>query len=198
MWGEAMATGCFCVNPVHSLVEQNLHIVKRILTYNIRSNPTVPGLEFDDLYQEGCIYLYRAALTYDDRRASFPTYAQKVVYHGLIDYCRKVLRDYTHTAQVNVLEDGSLLLEDRHLGNPDDFAIRISTLEVLDLMERAATRYQGITKLGMEALTMKIQGVGVSEIASMYHVPPSHVGAWISRAIGKLRKDSAFLAALKS
>ncbi len=185
------------VNPAHILTEQHLHIVKDILTYHIRSNPSIPGMEPDDLYQEGCICLYRAALTYNSQKALFSTYAKKVVYRGLIDYCRKQQREYSHTAQVQVLEDGSLLLDHGPAYGLDDVQARCSTLEVLDLMERSAVRYQGITKLGIEALAMKIQGVGITEIASVYQVAPSHVGAWISRAIHKLRKDPAFLAALQ-
>ncbi len=185
------------VNPAHTLVEQHLHIVNEVLTYNIRSNSSIPGMEQDDLYQEGCICLYRAALTYNSQKALFPTYAKKVVYRGLIDYCRKQQREYSHTAQVQILEDGSLLLDHGSSYGPDDFQIRCSTLEVLDLMEWSAARYKGVTKLGIEALAMKIQGAGVTEIASVYQVAPSHVGAWISRAISKLRKDPVFLAALQ-
>ena len=33
-------------------------------------------------------------------------------------------------------------------------------------------------------------------IAGLYHVPPPHVGAWISRAAQKLRKDRLFLSGL--
>ncbi len=185
------------LSPAQALTEQNLHIVKNVLTYQIRSNPSIPGMEYDDLYQEGCIYLYHAARTFQDHKASFSTYAKKVVYHGLIDYCRKIHREHVHAVNVQILEDGSLLFWDTHHTGPDAFQTHISTLEVLDLMERSAARYQGITKLGIEALSMKIQGVGVTDIASAYQVPPSHVGAWISRAIQKLRKDPAFMAALK-
>jgi len=38
--------------------------------------------------------------------------------------------------------------------------------------------------------------MSVSEIAGLYDVPPPHVGAWISRAPQKLRKDTPFLAGL--
>ena len=53
-----------------------------------------------------------------------------------------------------------------------------------------------MARLGMEALTLKIKGMCVTDIAKLYQVPPSHVGAWISRATSKLRSDSRFLKSL--
>ncbi len=181
---------------VNKLVEQNLDIVKNILTYHIHSNPTVLGMEYDDLYQEGCICLLRAALTYDEHQFRFRTYAQKVVYNGLVDYCRRVSKNQAYSSRLILTEDGTLLGTSVNAIS-DDFETKVSTLEFLDMMEATSRRYRGITKLGIEALTLRIQGTGVTEIASSYRVPPSHAGAWISRAIQKLRKDPVFLGSLR-
>ena len=56
-----------------------------------------------------------------------------------------------------------------------------------------AEEYAGITRLGIEALLMKSNGMGVTEIARLYQVKPSHVGAWISRAKSKLKSNKQFL-----
>ena len=47
-----------------------------------------------------------------------------------------------------------------------------------------------------EALALKLQGMRVTDIAELYQVPPSQVGACISRSVAKLRSDPRFLASL--
>ena len=44
-----------------------------------------------------------------------------------------------------------------------------------------------------EALAMKANGIGITEIARLYQVPPSHIGAWISRAKRKLKSNKQFM-----
>lgn len=45
-------------------------------------------LEYDDLYQEGCIALWRAAKTYDEQfGAQFHPYTISVIRNHLLDYC---------------------------------------------------------------------------------------------------------------
>ena len=53
-----------------------------------------------------------------------------------------------------------------------------------------------IARLGIEALALKVQGLRITDIAALYQVPPSHVGAWISRSLEKLRNDPDFLTCL--
>ena len=53
------------------LVEENLPIVERVLRFDIQANPCVSGLGHEDLYQEGCVWLCNAALTFDPARGSF-------------------------------------------------------------------------------------------------------------------------------
>ena len=78
----------------------------------------------------------------------------------------------------------------------DSFTARISQIETLDLLESRKAAYQGVARLGIEALVLKIRGYSITDIAGFYGVPPSHVGAWISRSAQKLRGDPAFMAAL--
>ena len=75
----------------------------------------------------------------------------------------------------------------------DDFDAQLSLIETLSLLESSKQDYDGVAQLGIEALALKIQGMRVTDIAKIYKVPPSHVGAWISRSIAKLRNDPKFL-----
>ena len=61
------------------LAEENLTIVERVLRFDINANPCVAGLGYEDLYQEGCVWLCNAALTFDPARGSFASYARQVV-----------------------------------------------------------------------------------------------------------------------
>ena len=69
------------------LVAQNLPVVHWVICDYIHVNPTICGLEYSDLFQEGCLWLCKAAATYkDDGRAQFSTYAKTVVKNGLLSY----------------------------------------------------------------------------------------------------------------
>ena len=93
-------------------------------------------------------------------------------------------------------ENGELLMGEADSSAMDSFTARISQIETLDLLESRKTAYQGVARLGIEALVLKIRGYSITDIAGLYGVPPSHVGAWISRSAQKLRGDPAFMAAL--
>ncbi|MCM1214948.1 MAG: sigma-70 family RNA polymerase sigma factor [Lachnospiraceae bacterium] len=178
------------------LVETNLSIVRWVITESIHVNETIYGFEYDDLYQEGCVWLCHAAATYNAGLARFPTYAKKVVRNGLLSYCRQMCAIQHRLSRLTIGEHGELICDGLPLAQPDDFESRISTLETLELLASREKDYRGVAKLGIEALELKIKGMSVSEIAQLYHVPPAHVGAWISRSVQKLQKDSSFLSGL--
>ena len=71
------------------MVEANMDVVRWAIHTSVQVNEQCYGFGYDDLFQEGCIWLCKAAVTYaTDGGASFPTYAQKVVENGLRTYCR--------------------------------------------------------------------------------------------------------------
>ena len=178
------------------LVENNLSLVYWVIMESIHVNETIYGFGYEDLYQEGCIWLCHAATTYDPVRSRFPTYAKRIVRNGLLSYCRQMCFRQRRFTYLAVGLHGELLADGEPILPPDDFHAQVNMIETLDLLAYAEKKYQGVTKLGIEALKLKLKGMSVSEIASLYHVPPPHVGAWISRATQKLRKDTPFLSGL--
>ncbi len=178
------------------LVENNLSLVYWVIIESIHVNETIYGFGYDDLYQEGCIWLCHAAATYDPARSRFPTYAKRIVRNGLLSYCRQMCFRQRRFTYLAVGLHGELLADGEPILPPDDFLAQVNMIETLDLLACAEKKYQGVTKLGIEALKLKLKGMSVSEIAGLYHVPPPHVGAWISRAAQKLRKDTPFLSGL--
>ena len=178
------------------LVENNLSLVYWVIMESIHVNETIYGFGYEDLYQEGCIWLCCAAATYDPARSQFSTYAKKLVRNGLLSYCRQMCSRQRRLTYLTVGLHGELLADGEPVTQPDDFHAQLNMIETLDLLAYAEKKYQGVAKLGIKALELKLKGMSISDIASLYHVPPPHVGAWISRAAQKLRKDIPFLSGL--
>ena len=81
------------MNNRDQLIETHLNCVRWTISRFISVNEGVCGLEYDDLYQEGCIALWRAAETFDEQQgAQFHSYAISVIRNHLLDYCRRVQR----------------------------------------------------------------------------------------------------------
>ena len=152
------------------LAEENLTIVERVLRFDINANPCVAGLGYEDLYQEGCVWLCNAALTFDPARGSFASYARQVVQNGLVSYCRNLTGKQSRMISLAEMEPTAL-----------------AALEV---------QYSGVTRKGVHALALQVSGIPLTAVATRMSAPPNHVSAWISRAVHKLRNDESFLSSL--
>lgn len=180
-----------------ALVSEHLPVVQSVILHYIHVNPSICGLEYADLFQEGCLWLCKAAVTYDPALAQFDTYAKHVIRNGLLSYCRQVCSHGRRVSRLVIGEHGELAADGAQLEpEADDFEARVSLMETLALLETCKQNYHGVTRLGIEALALKIQGMRVTDIAALYQVPPSHVGAWISRSAAKLRCDPGFLSGI--
>ena len=92
--------------------------------------------------------------------------------------------------------DTDFLLEQGEDRRSDSYAAASSLAETLDLLERYKQNYAGTTRRGIEAMELQLQGMRLTDIANQYDVPPTHVGAWISRAASKLREETGLREAL--
>lgn len=73
------------------LVEENMDVVNRVIRKYIHINQNIYGMEYDDIYQVGAIGLCKAAFSYQNtQKASFSTYAFRVVLNTLYDYLRNL------------------------------------------------------------------------------------------------------------
>lgn len=181
------------------LVETHLSVVRWAIFHHITVNETIFGFSYEDLFQEGCVWLCRAAAAYDPAQTEFSTFAQTVVRNGLLDYCRRMCRKQKRQSALEVGDHGELLADGQRLAEQsDDFDARVSYLEITSLLEQVKKQYRGVARLGIEALELKIKGLSVTDIAGLYGVKPSHVGAWISRAAEKLRENKHFLSDMEN
>ena len=164
-----------------ALVEENLPLVGQTIARHIRYNEDICGMGADDLYQEGCWALCRAAMTYDQagRGTPFSAYARPVIRNHLLDHCSEDIpppEAWLQESNGQDVWDAQILVD--------------------QLLERGRRTCTGVARLGVEALALKVKGYTGADIARMYHTKPNHVGAWISRAAEKLRGDEAFASLL--
>ena len=181
------------LSPAHQqLVLDHLHLVSQVVRSRIQKNESVYGLGYEELLQEGYLLLCRAAASYDSNFGPFEPYARKVIYNGLISHCRKVYQyESRFSSLIKDEQDNTYPLPENHY-QADTFAQRVELIELLDLLSFYAQQYNGTTKRGIEALSWKVQGMSISEIANAMQVPPSHIGAWISKAKSALRRNPEF------
>jgi len=177
-----------------TLAEQNLPLVDKVIARYIHTNESVCGLGCEDLRQEGCLALCRAAATYDGLSAQFTTYATTLIRNHLTDCCKAVSARLRNLPALPL--DAGPPEESRPPGFPepsveDGVDALIDRLDADALLSDCKRRYSGVARLGIEALELKIRGYSGADIARLYNTKPSHVGAWISRAAQKIRNEAA-------
>jgi RNA polymerase sigma factor (sigma-70 family) len=182
------------------LIENNLDIVKWAIYSHITVNETVYGCGYDHLFQEGCLWLCKAAAEYNGGIAQFETYAQVVVKNGLLTYCKKMWKKQKYTVSIGDIpqdsdNDGNVV-PDNYIAE-DIYNSFISDTAVFDLLESVKPEYSGITRLGIEALELKIKGYTGAEISQLWGVKQNTIGAWITRAKKKLRQNERFITELQ-
>ena len=183
------------------LVADHIHIVEWAIYDHIEVNENLYGFGYDDLFQEGCLCLCKAAATYVSESAQFDTYAQVVVRNGLLTYCKKMCR--IQKPLINLIDvpldpgDGGSETYADHFAGEDVFETLISYTDIIDLLESVKPEYNGVAHLGIEALELKVKGYSGAEIARLWGVEQNHVGAWISRAKKKLRNNERFVMGLR-
>lgn len=119
------------------LVARNLSIVHWVICDYIHVNPTICGMEYGDLFQEGCLCLCKAAATYkNDGRAQFSTYAKTVVKNGLLSYCRTISNRRKRFSRLIIGEHGELAADGEALEpRSDAFDTQVSLIETLSLLD---------------------------------------------------------------
>lgn len=178
-------------NPIQ--VEDYLYLVSTVIFLYITPHTDITGMEYDDLYQTGCLALCDAAASYhEEKAASFPTYAAVVIRNRLYDYCRHMYHIHSRLLYLDadLSEDGEGTFLQNQVLEPAAPANGLFPL-LLEIRKE----YSGITAKGVEALLLRATGYTGKEIARMYRVKPNHVSAWISRASSRLKKDPRVLTA---
>jgi len=187
-------------NKQKTLVSEHIDVVKWVIRERINVNERYQGMGYDDLFQEGCVLLCHAAATYDSGRAGFKTYASVVIRNGLLSYCRMLHSKRKDTVSIdedemNALEKSSFAAD---RASENTFDVTLSEVDVHGLLESIKSEYNGVARLGIEALELKIKGYSGAEIAKMWGVSQNNLGAWISRAKKRLLDNARFIAFIRN
>ncbi len=170
------------------LVEENLNLVDILLRTKIHPNQRIRGMEYDELYQCGCLALCKAAATYDGR-VKFRTYAGTVVVNAMIDQCRSARRQYDHTLSSDIpLADGETGFADC-FPDPQTVEDALMSEELTKILREAKTTHHGAVLRGIEAIELQLKGYSGAEIARMYGVKNNNVTSWISKARVVLNRE---------
>ena len=139
------------------------------------------------------MWLYKAAITFDDsRNVKFCTYATTVVANGLHIYCKRIQRQNKISVLPFEYSDFDEIITTAVIASEELLKEYIEMQDILEWLELLKNEYKGITKLGIESIQWKVMGLRGSDIAKLYGVKPNHIGAWISRAVKKIRDNPVF------
>lgn len=184
----AVAEKYILTSDQQKLVEENLDLPDILLRTKIHPNETIRGMEFEELYQCGCLALCSAAATYD-HSTQFRTYASRVVYNAMIDQCRTSQKHYENTLSYDTAVGDE---EDSHsifLQASDAVDDTVLAGELTILLDEAKKTYKGAVLKGIEAIELQLKGYSGADIARMYGVKNNNVTSWISKARAVLGKE---------
>lgn len=180
------------LNPQQKhLVENHLPLVSQIIKEKIFYDQTIPGMEYHDLYQAGCLALCKAALHYDSQR-DFTPYAAASIRHALYDYSRKC-SDYhkcvcSLETSVSDHSDAHTLWDLLSDTNPENCPLTQTEFsEAMNYLKRAEADSSGVVQKGIYSLCQKMTGLTSVEISQQFGVTSNTVRAWISLATKELR-----------
>lgn len=74
-------------------------------------------------------------------------------------------------------------------GQPFHTEDLISDVSSDALLSHFRNRYHGTARLGIEAMELRVRGYSCADIAKLYQKKPNYIGACISRAAEKLRRE---------
>ena len=175
---------CFSKENI-KLINQHLHILNWSIYLAMRVTGKTAMITKQDLFQEGYIAMARAAATYDGSTA-FETYAQVVVRNAISDYVKKFrTRSCVVSLDADLAEDFSLY---DVLGD-DEVNGRLEETQAYLMLENLACRYTGVTRKGVWAIQLKLQGKTYGQIASKFDTEENNVRAWVSRARQRMRRE---------
>lgn len=153
----------------------------------VSDTPNVSNDEKNDLYQEGLIGLYKAALTYDEKSGtSFSTYAGICIKHSIISALRIYYGKKNYPIRSSLpLDSDSDTAEIQGLGlitQPEMLIIERESYEALvSKIDSELSRYE------RKVLKLFLQGMTYGEISERLQTSTKSVDNAIQRIRGKLK-----------
>lgn len=167
------------------LILQHLYLVDIILrSWWHRPNDN-PMMDYDDLYQIGCLALCKAAKNFDpSRHIQFKTFASVSIRHMLLDWQRDMIERQPKISDAPICDDEYLM--------PDD-SNQLKQFEIYDVLTRLRNQYTGTNRKAIDALILRSEGHTNKNIAELFGVKETVLGAWCTRIKKELRKAPEIL-----
>ena len=172
------------------MVSDALPLVEETIRNYIFSDRNKPDMNYNDLYQTGCLALCRAAIRYDNTKP-FEPYARRAVHNGLIDYCRMANVQPICILDEPVLSDLESTTAKDMLTYPDseDFYQHCRRAEAILYLKKQQQDSSGGVQKGIYCLLKKAQGYTSHDMSVFFGVRANNIRAWMSLAAKKLRQD---------
>ena len=175
------------------LVIEHLGLIDQVIRKRIRVRGT-PLLSYEDFYSVGCEALCDAAMRYRPEEGEFEPYAYVMLYHAMIDHCRKQNRQQSFASDLSVDVDNEAISLEVLSTTDGDIEDALDWANLARVVSECKKDFSGVARLGIEALELKSLGYTSREIAERYSTTVNNVNAWISRARSKLMSDSSIRA----
>lgn len=171
------------------MVEEHMDVINRVIRKYIHINQNIYGMEYDDIYQVGAIGLCKAAFSYQNtQKASFSTYAFRVVLNTLYDYLRSLQKKQELMTWLQSEPEAYAQYRIE-----EDFHRNLSENAILRALHESKEHCSNTAKKGIEMIELKARGYSGRDIADKYSVSPNYITACISRARKYLLNQTAFL-----
>lgn len=154
-------------------VEENMGLVGKVIQDCVHTLGAGSMLDYDDLFQIGCLGLCKAAQTdKPGHTVAFSTYAYRLIRNEIYSQLERVTRRGREVA-TDPSELPCTVLDD---DTPEQREACTA------LLERAEAEATGVTAKGFQAIRLLMDGYSSREIGERFGVPANHVTAWVSRA----------------
>lgn len=163
------------------LVEENLGLVHHFIRNHIRGSQDMGAYSYEDLYQVGCIGLWKAAKRYVPGNTKFSTYAYMLIRNEVYSELQRQSKFANEICCSDNFNYACLS------SDAQDDMLRHELSQALHL---AKTTAAGTTQKGIFALELTMNGMKCSEIALRMQAPVNHVIAWMSKARKYLCKNT--------
>ncbi len=170
-------------NDQQRMVEDNMGLVRAVLSRCVNSPGSTGIYSYDDLFQIGCMGLCEAVVQYRPGRAAFSTYAYAAIRNRIYN----ALTYATYRREKETLSD---FLYEPASDVPKDTP---EARELRQVLCEAQGRIKGVARKGVDAMMFMSEGFTCREIGEMYGTDANNVTAWISKARKALKLDVEFM-----
>ena len=151
---------------------------KRVLDFHVKNLDNNPS-NYDDLFQEGLIGLFKAVRTYDGRSAAFVTYASSCIKNNIISGVR---RNANQTAKTVIIDEVAQSSEDT---SPSAESVHIDSVRAQMLYNKV---FESLSDYEKTVFEMYLSDMSYESIAFVIGRDVKSVSNAVFRIREKLKK----------